>query len=99
MDGCAAIPGLKVYGLGAERRCPTFAMRKEGGASPEAISATLSAQGIIASKSHNGDLRQLLRRQGREKGARPRPARRRVGFMHYTTAEEVDRLLAALAAA
>ena len=94
LAGCAAIPGLKVYGLGAEGRCPTFAMRKEGGASPEAISATLSAQGIMATYG-NFYAVEVEKALGLDEDG----GLLRVGFMHYTTAEEVDRLLAALAAA
>ena len=94
LAGCAAIPGLKVYGLGAEGRCPTFAMRKEGGASPEAISATLSAQGIMATYG-NFYAVEVEKALGLDQDG----GLLRVGFMHYTTAEEVDRLLAALAAA
>ena len=90
----AAIPGLRVYGRAREGRCPTFALRKEGGPSPEAISAQLSAQGMMVTYGnfYAVEVEKAL-------GLEDEGGLLRVGFMHYTTAEEVDRLLGALDAA
>jgi selenocysteine lyase/cysteine desulfurase len=94
LDGCASIPGLRVYGPGRLGRCPTFALRKEGGTSPAEISAKLSSAGIMATYGNFYAVEVESALQLAEDGGLLR-----VGFMHYNTAEEVDRLLEALAAA
>ena len=94
IDGVAAIPGLRLYGRAKEGRCPTFALRKEGGPSPETISAQLSAQGMMATYGnfYAVEVEKAL-------GLEDEGGLLRVGFMHYTTADEVDKLLRALATA
>lgn len=91
LDGVAAIPSLQVYGQGKHGRCPTFALRKRGGPRPEAISTSLSAQGMMATYGNFYAI-EVEKALGLEEEG----GLLRVGFMHYTTTEEVDRLLAAL---
>jgi selenocysteine lyase/cysteine desulfurase len=76
-----------------ERRPPPpVAISAAVGPSPSTHAARDLTRSRALCSSHGavrGDVRQLLRRRGQE----------RVGFMHYNTAEEIDRLLEALAAA
>jgi cysteine desulfurase family protein (TIGR01976 family) len=92
--GLATIPGLRSYGLTDpatfERRAPTAAFTIAG-TSPRAVAEALGAAGIAV---WDGDFYAtgLIERLGlAESGGVVR-----VGLMHYNTAQEVDRLVAAL---
>jgi cysteine desulfurase family protein (TIGR01976 family) len=93
-DGLARIPGVRLYGLGVdavERRTPTAAISIEGVA-PRAAAERLGEQGIAV---WDGDFYAtgLIERLGLAPDGVVR-----IGLTHYNTAEEVDRLLEALAA-
>jgi cysteine desulfurase family protein (TIGR01976 family) len=80
-----------LYGLATmEGRVPTFAFNVEG-LSAESVAVRLGERGIAV---WHGDYYavEVMRRLGLEGGAV------RVGIVHYNTADEVDRLLAQLAA-
>jgi cysteine desulfurase family protein (TIGR01976 family) len=81
----------RLYGLPTmEGRVPTFAFNVEG-RSAEAVAERLGERGIAV---WHGDYYavEVMRRLGLEDGGAVR-----AGIVHYNTAEEVDRLLAALA--
>jgi len=86
----AGLPShVALYGLPAmEGRVPTFAFTIPG-LSPAEVAARLGERGIAV---WHGDYYawEVMRRLGLEEGAV------RVGFVHYNTADEVDRLLAEL---
>jgi cysteine desulfurase family protein (TIGR01976 family) len=87
LDGLPA--GCKLYGLQTmEGRVPTFAFEVEG-LSPAAAAERLAEREIAV---WHGDYYavEVMRALGLEEGAV------RVGFVHYNTADEVDRLLEAL---
>jgi cysteine desulfurase family protein (TIGR01976 family) len=93
-DGLARIPRVRLYGLGVdavERRTPTAAISIEGVA-PRAAAERLGEQGIAV---WDGDFYAtgLIERLGLAPDGVVR-----IGLTHYNTAEEVDRLLEALAA-
>jgi selenocysteine lyase/cysteine desulfurase len=71
-------------------RVPTFAFSVDGLAAPEAA-ARLGEQGLAVWHGNYYAL-EVMRRLGLEDGGAVR-----VGLVHYNTAEEVDRLLDALA--
>jgi selenocysteine lyase/cysteine desulfurase len=80
----------RLYGLPTiEGRVPTFALTVEG-LTPEQAAQRLADRDLAV---WHGDYYavEVMRRLGLEDGAV------RVGILHYTTAEEVDRLLEALA--
>jgi cysteine desulfurase family protein (TIGR01976 family) len=80
----------RVYGLPTmDGRVPTFAFNHEGRA-PRTIAEELGARGMAV---WHGDYYavEVMRRLGLESGGAVR-----AGIVHYNTAEEVDRLLAAL---
>jgi cysteine desulfurase family protein (TIGR01976 family) len=87
----AGLPGsCRLYGLPSmEGRVPTFALTVDG-LTPEQAARRLAEQRIAV---WHGDYYavEVMRRLGLEEGAL------RIGILHYTTAEEVDRLLEALA--
>jgi len=92
-NGLGTIPGLRVYGLGVEdveRRTPTAAISIEG-IGPRAAAERLGEQGIAV---WDGDFYAtgLIERLGLAPDGVVR-----IGLTHYNTADEVDRLLAALA--
>ncbi len=91
LRGAAAIPGLRITGIADENRraerTPTFAVRLNG-RTPEALGDYLAAHGVFAWVGHFYALTlmetlDLLRDGGVV----------RLGFVHYNTAEEVDRVL------
>lgn len=108
MDGCVAyehalgerllaglrtIPGLTLYGPPTMAgRVPTFAFTIAGH-HPDAIAEHLAAAGIFAWSGHFYAV-EVIRRLGLEAAG----GLVRVGLCHYSTAGEVDRLVAALAA-
>jgi cysteine desulfurase family protein (TIGR01976 family) len=86
----AGLPGrCRLYGLPSmDGRVPTFALTVDG-LTPEQAARRLAEQRIAV---WHGDYYavEVMRRLGLEDGAV------RIGILHYTTAEEVDRLLEAL---
>ena len=88
--GLAAV-GATLYGPpGMEGRVPTFAFRIEGRDTHD-IAAHLAAEGINAWSGHFYAVEPVTRYGLRDKGGFVR-----VGLCHYSTAEEVDRLIEAL---
>lgn len=92
--GARLLAGLpercRLYGLPSmEGRVPTFALTVDG-LTPERAARRLAEQRIAV---WHGDYYavEVMRRLGLEDGAV------RIGILHYTTAEEVDRLLEGLA--
>ncbi len=94
LRGAAGIPGLRVYGITdieeLERRAPTFAVSLAGRA-PAAVAARLGAWGINV---WHGDYYAMAVME--RLGLRDSGGLVRIGFVHYNTADEVDRALAAL---
>jgi selenocysteine lyase/cysteine desulfurase len=84
--------GVTVYGLpGMEGRVPTFLINVEGVAAAD-VAARLAEQDIGVWAHDSWYSLNLYRRLGYEGDAV------RLGFIHYNTPEEVDRLVAALEA-
>ena len=94
MGGLLAIPGLTLYGIKEParfaQRVPTAAIRI-GGHAPRALASYLGERGIFTWDGNYYALN-LSERLGIE----PSGGMLRIGLAHYNTAEEVDRLLAAL---
>ncbi|MCB9422988.1 MAG: cysteine desulfurase-like protein [Ardenticatenaceae bacterium] len=92
--GATAVPGLKVYGItDIERlaeRTPTFAVSLAG-FTPAEVAEYLGEQGIFVWDGHYYAIAVMERLGLLDKGGLVR-----IGFAHYNTVEEVDRLLAAL---
>jgi selenocysteine lyase/cysteine desulfurase len=95
LRGATAVPGLKVYGItDLERlaeRTPTFAVSLDG-YTPEEVAAALGEQGIFVWHGHYYAVAVMERLGLLDEGGLVR-----IGFAHYNTAAEVDRVLAALA--
>ena len=91
LDGIAALPEITLYGRGVpEGRTPTFAVSVDG-VHPDTVAATLGDLGIFV---WSGDYYavEVMRRLGvADQGGLVR-----IGFVHYNTSEEVDRVVAAL---
>jgi cysteine desulfurase family protein (TIGR01976 family) len=85
LPDCCRLYGIK----GMDRRVPTFAFNVVG-LPPGEVAARLGERGF-AVWSGNYYALEVMQRLGLEEGAV------RVGFVHYNTAEEVDRLLGELA--
>jgi cysteine desulfurase family protein (TIGR01976 family) len=92
VGGLAGLDHVTMFGPGpGQPRTPTFAIEVDGW-SAEDVAAALGEQGIFVWAGHYYAL-EALRRLGRlESGGLTR-----IGFLHYNTSEEVDRLLASLA--
>jgi cysteine desulfurase family protein (TIGR01976 family) len=94
ISGLKAIPGLKIYGITdparSNDRCPTFAVRIEGH-SPLELATKLGERGIFTWDGNYYALN-LTERLDVEKSG----GFLRIGLAHYNTADEVDRVLAAL---
>ncbi len=94
-DGLERIPGLQLYGIADrarfDRRTPTAAITLDGH-TPRAVATALGRQGTAV---WDGDFYAtgLIRRLGLEE----RGGVVRIGLTHYNTADEVDRLVGALA--
>lgn len=95
LRGATAVPGLKVYGItdieSLEQRTPTFAVSLDGH-TPEAVATRLGEQGIFVWHGHYYAVAVMERLGLLEQGGLVR-----IGFVHYNTAQEVDRVLDALA--
>ena len=94
-DGLEAIPGVRLYGITDrsrfDDRTPTAALRVDGN-TPRAISEALGREGIA---TWDGDFYAtgLIERLGlADSGGVVR-----IGLTHYNTADEVDRVIGALA--
>ncbi len=94
LTGATAVPGLKVYGVtDVERlseRAPTFAVSLEG-YTPKEAAAYLGARGIFVWHGHYYAVAVMERLGLLEKGGLVR-----IGFVHYNTLAEVDRVLETL---
>jgi selenocysteine lyase/cysteine desulfurase len=93
--GATAVSGLKVYGITdierVEERTPTFAVSLDG-FTPAEVAARLGEQGIFVWDGNYYAI-EVMRRLGLlESGGLVR-----IGFVHYNTVAEVDRVLQALA--
>jgi cysteine desulfurase family protein (TIGR01976 family) len=91
LSGLESIPGAKVHGIAdpGPRRVATFALSVEGRRADEAA-AELAGSGIYVWSGHYYAVN-AMNRLGVAEGLV------RVGFVHYNTAEEVDRVLEVLA--
>ncbi len=93
--GATQVAGLRVYGItDVERlaeRTPTFAVSMEG-MSAEAVATRLGQQGIFVWHGHYYAVAVMERLGMLEQGGLVR-----IGFVHYNTMAEVDRVVAALA--
>ena len=94
LAGLASIPGLTVHGLAdparAAERTPTFAVTLAGW-TPRALAEALAARAIYA---WDGDFYATTLVE--DLGLAPTGGVVRLGLVHYTTAEEVDRLVETL---
>ncbi len=91
LDGIAALDGITLYGRSVpEGRTPTFAV-DVAGIDPGEVAARLGEQGIFV---WSGDYYavEVMTRLGFSDGLV------RIGFVHYNTPDEVDRVVGALAA-
>ena len=96
LRGLAEIPGLRLYGISdparVTERCPTFAVRMDGH-HPAELAKKLGDRGIFTWDGNYYALN-LTERLGVEQDG----GFLRIGFVHYNTEEEVDRVLEALRA-
>jgi cysteine desulfurase family protein (TIGR01976 family) len=94
LAGLRAIPGITIYGITDEKelihRTPTFAIRLAKLA-PQEVASRLGAQGIFVWDGNFYAL-EVTTRLGVEKSG----GVVRIGLVHYNTADEIDRLIAAL---
>jgi cysteine desulfurase family protein (TIGR01976 family) len=91
LDGVDAIDGVRLYGIADQRpRTPTFAISVAGHSAQE-VAEQLGKQGIFVWAGHYYAV-EVMRRIGvLDLGGLVR-----IGFVHYTTGSEVDRVLDAL---
>jgi len=91
LKGLTQIPRLRLYGISdpsrLDSRCPTFAVRIEGH-TPLELATKLGNRGIFTWDGNYYAIN-LTERLGVEKDA----GFLRIGFVHYNTEEEVDRVL------
>jgi cysteine desulfurase family protein (TIGR01976 family) len=94
LEGVTAVPGLKVYGITdierLDERTSTFAVSLAG-YTPAEVAAQLGRQGIFVWDGHYYAVAVMERLGLLDKGGLVR-----IGFVHYNTREEVDRVLTAL---
>ena len=94
LRGLGETPGLRLYGISDPSRiafrCPTFAIRMEGHP-PAELSRKLGDRGIFTWDGNYYAL-SLTERLGVERDG----GLLRIGFVHYNSEEEVDRVLEAL---
>ena len=94
LHGLAETPGLRLYGIADPShiayRCPTFAIRMEGH-HPAELSRRLGDRGIFTWDGNYYALNLTERLDVERDGGFLR-----IGFVHYNTEEEVDRVLQAL---
>lgn len=91
LDGVATLPGMRVWGIADEtrlaERTPTFAVTSDR-RSPQELAARLGEAGILAWDGHFY-AQALIERLGLAESG----GVLRLGFVHYTTQDEVDRTL------
>ena len=96
LEGATAVSGLNVYGLTdierVDERTPTFAISLDG-YTPAQVSARLGEQGIFVWSGHYYAIAVMERLGLLDKGGLVR-----IGFVHYNSLAEVDRVLEAIAA-
>jgi cysteine desulfurase family protein (TIGR01976 family) len=94
LEEATKIPGLRVYGITdvemLDRRTPTFAVSLAG-QSAESVAAYLGEQGVYVWHGHYYALAVMERLGLLESGGLVR-----IGFVHYNTHEEADRVLESL---
>ena len=95
LEGVARIPGVRLIGIGdpdrVDERTPTFAIRV-GGQHPQETSTELARRGIFTWDGHYYAIEVFDRLGLLDTGGAVR-----IGFCHYHTADEVDRVLETLA--
>lgn len=93
LEGITAIDGIELYGIAdvdrTHERTPTFCLRLPG-QDPLTTAKELAARGIFVWDGHYYAM-ELMDRLGLSHGGAVR-----IGFCHYHTPDEVDRVLAAL---
>ena len=88
LAGLQSISGVKVHGPGtATPRCPTFALEVEG-LHPTDVVVALADRGVFAWAGHYYAIEPM-----KALGVLDRGGLVRIGFVHTTTNEEVDRVL------
>src|SRR5467141_1404618 len=94
IEGLLAIPGVKIFGITDRKRfderCSTLSIRL-GDRPPTEIATSLGERGLFTWDGNFYALNMSERRGDEQKGGVLR-----IGLVHYNTAEEVERLLAAL---
>ncbi|HFQ92686.1 MAG TPA: cysteine desulfurase-like protein, partial [Anaerolineae bacterium] len=94
LQGAAELPGFKVYGITdieqLDQRTPTFAVSLDG-YTPAQLAARLGEQGIFVWNGHYYAIAVMERLGLLHKGGLVR-----IGFAHYNTMAEVDRLVRTL---
>ncbi len=94
LEQATTVPGLKVYGItDVERlseRAPTFAISLAGHA-PRSVAEFLGKQGIFTWDGHYYAVAVMERLGVLDEGGL-----NRIGFVHYNTIDEIDRLIAGL---
>jgi len=93
LDGIAAVEHVTLYGRDvSDGRTPTFAISVDG-MHPDAVAETLGDQGIFVWSGDYYAVEVMQRLGFADTGGLVR-----IGFTHYNTEDEVDRVVAALAA-
>lgn len=93
LDGIGAISAVRLHGIpAATGRTPTFAVAVDGVA-PRRVAENLGARGIYVWDGHYYALEVM-----RHLGVLDTGGLVRIGFVHYNTLDEVDRVVDALAA-
>lgn len=91
LNEATKVPGLRVFGITdverLEQRTPTFAVSLEGH-TPEAVAHYLGEQDVYVWNGHYYAVAVMERL-----GLLDRGGLVRIGFVHYNTAEEIDRLI------
>ena len=91
LDGIAALPAATLYGRGTpDGRTPTFAVSVDG-VHPDTVAARLGDLGIFVWSGDYYAVEVMSRL-----GLAGQGGLVRIGFVHYNTLEEVDRVVAAL---
>ncbi len=93
LAGALSIPGIRIYGVPTadQRRVATFAIGVEGHGS-ESVAAQLAKSGLYVWSGHYYAVNAMNRLGVLDQGGLVR-----IGFVHYNTTGEVDRVLEALA--
>ncbi len=96
LNRATTVPGLKVYGITdperLDERAPTFAVSLAGH-SPRQVAEYLGRQGIFVWDGHYYAVAVMEQLGTLDQGGLVR-----IGFVHYNTVEEIDRLIEALTA-